>query len=419
MGQKSSKINGTVAPGFETVREMFEDNFKKGREENAQLCVYVGEEKVVDLWGSVENNSYTADTLSNIFSSTKSLTAIAMASLVEKGLMRYQANIAEYWPEFGNNGKEDVTVADLMRHEAGLANFDVSIDPQDTLTSNVKENKIGKVIEEQKLKFPEGSKREYHSLTRGWVANEIYRRVHPDGETIGEYIKNEAREPLNADVFVGVSKAAMANYVPVREMSMVFVFCQSIIPDMFGGGVDINFWGFLQMLNLLKNYPIPEPPNFVGFDMNKKPGEFFNLDGVRKGETSSGNGNCSARGLAKLAAAMANKGTFQGVAILGKTGWDALHADPTPGSFFGIPSTSFTQGGINKFEEAEKSDGAGRDGFYGWLGYGGSVFQWHPQHRIGFAYVPTLLEWYCIENNKGRKLQGEVVKCLQKLNKKK
>ena len=77
-------MQGSVSPGYESVKELFESNFKRGAEESAQLCVYVGEEKVVDLWCSVKDPGYTGDTLTNVFSSTKSLTAIAMASLVDK-----------------------------------------------------------------------------------------------------------------------------------------------------------------------------------------------------------------------------------------------------------------------------------------------------------------------------------------------
>ena len=89
MGQGCScrvhdSVGGTVAPGYESVKVMFEENFHRGSDESSQLCVYVGEEKVVDLWCSVKDPGYTGDTLTNVFSSTKSLTAIAMASLVDK-----------------------------------------------------------------------------------------------------------------------------------------------------------------------------------------------------------------------------------------------------------------------------------------------------------------------------------------------
>ena len=304
MGQKSSKdvqINGTVAPGYEPVKEMFTDNFRKGREESAQLCVYVGEEKVVDIWASTTIPSYTADTLTNVFSSTKSLTAIAMAIMQERGLIKYGAKIAEYWPEFGHNGKEGVTVADLMRHEAGLASFDTSIDVHDALAENIKKNNLGKIIETQKLNFPETGKREYHGVTRGWIANEIIRRVHPDGNTIGEFLQKEVSGPLNADAFIGVNDLAVNNYAPVGEMTFSFVIGQSLIPNILGRAVDCNIFelcAFLNMWRKAANTSVKKPAfaDHNGLEMNTKISAFFNQEIVRRGETSSANGNCSARG---------------------------------------------------------------------------------------------------------------------------
>ena len=108
--------HGFVAPGFENVQKMFEHNLRSGQELQAQLCVYVGGKLVVDLWGSISpGDGFTGDSLINAFSSTKSLTAIAMAKLVEKGLLDYDAEIAQYWPEFGENGKNHITVAQLLR----------------------------------------------------------------------------------------------------------------------------------------------------------------------------------------------------------------------------------------------------------------------------------------------------------------
>ena len=102
---KDYNIAGTVAPGYETVKEMFEENFRAGREDNAQLCVYVGEELVVDLYASLSSPTYNGDTLTNVFSSTKSLTAICMARMVDKGLLDYKEKISKYWPEFAQNGE--------------------------------------------------------------------------------------------------------------------------------------------------------------------------------------------------------------------------------------------------------------------------------------------------------------------------
>ena len=96
---------------------------------------------------------------------------------------------------------------------------------------------------------------------------------------------------------------------------------------------------------------------------------------------------------------------------LSPSAWQEMHNFPTEGSTFGM-KTNFTQGGVNKFEEE-----GGRDGYYGWFGYGGSVFQWHPDLRIGFGYTPTLLHWQDATNSIGRNFQQEVVKCVQNLQK--
>ena len=131
------------------------------------------------------------------------------------------------------------------------------------------------------------------------------------------------------------------------------------------------------------------------------------------------------QGLAKIAAAMANGGSLKGVKVLGEKGWKALHADPTPGnlgmslsddSYFTQVADSLhlgdllailsidCQGGVCEFRPGT-SGPINRDGFYGWMGYGGSLFQWHPKLKIGFAYVPTLLEFHCMLNRKGGRLQ--------------
>ncbi|MGB1140356.1 MAG: serine hydrolase domain-containing protein, partial [Halioglobus sp.] len=131
------QVNGSVAPGFESVETLFRHEMKVMAEESAQLCVYFRGQKVVDLWASeLAEGQFSPDSLVNVFSSGKSLEAIAIASLVSRGLMAYDAAIAQYWPEFGAAGKEELTVADLMRHEAGLANLDTSLNFHDLFTEN-------------------------------------------------------------------------------------------------------------------------------------------------------------------------------------------------------------------------------------------------------------------------------------------
>lgn len=131
--------------------------------------------------------------------------------------------------------------------------------------------------------------------------------------------------------------------------------------------------------------------------------------------------NISYSGLALLAAAMANKGKFGDAEILSNKAWTELHAKCKEGKLFGAFPTRFSQGGINFYENPilvpEGVGMTGRGGFVGWMGFGGSIFQWHPDQRVGFAYVPTMLDWTDLNNSKGLKLQRSVLECIKNIQK--
>ena len=126
----------------------------------------------------------------------------------------------------------------------------------------------------------------------------------------------------------------------------------------------------------------------------------------------------SSPGLALLAAAMANKGRFKDLEVLSLKAWTSLHDKPNKGKLFGAFPTRFTQGGVNLYENPvlvpEEAGMTGRGGYVGWMGFGGSIFQWHPDNKIGFAYVPTMLDWTDLNNSKGLKLQKSVLDCIKK-----
>ena len=142
--------------------------------------------------------------------------------------------------------------------------------------------------------------------------------------------------------------------------------------------------------------------------------EFFNDPTLAMGETPSANANCSARGLAKIAAMMSAAGTFAGKEYLSEQAWAALHDKAVEAEMGGLFRTRFTQGGVDKFvastaqsSKLDREFNEGREGFYGWMGLGGSIFQWHPQLDIGFAFVPTSLHVLDILNERGKVYQAE------------
>ncbi len=415
-------IDGRVAPGFEPVRHLFEHNMRTLAEENAQLCIYVGEEKVVDLWASaIGDSDFTADSLVNVFSSGKSLEAIAMASLVGKGLLNYSARITDYWPEFGAKGKEELTVAELMRHEAGLAAFDISFETEDLLRENIKLNRVGSVIEghPQKFRTGEDKKREYHAVTRGWIVNEVFRRVDPERRTIGEFLREDISGPLGADAVIGVKEGELNRIAGISPLGFGFQLRESLKPRFLGRKVIDNIFQlagklFRIILVMRNRTTAGAPPPFKGMENI----EVFNDSAIAMGETPSVNAHCSARGLAQIAALMATGGKWAGTEFLSETAWKAMHDDPIKRDM-GL-HTTFTQGGVALFPETtpecsklDRAANQGREGFYGWMGLGGSIFQWHPDEKIGFGFVPTSLHWLDLVNERGKVYQSEVLNCLK------
>ena len=249
---------------------------------------------------------------------------------------------------------------------------------EDIQTESIKKNILGEQIEKHKPSWPAEGKRMYHSLTRGWIANEIFRRVDPQGKTIGEFLDLEISKKLNVDVFVGCSRE---NYFPVNEIPVTSSVFQSVKKSL-----GLNSWseltfkellGMLTSMNSLKSAThIEGMTHFTN----------FNEPNLRKSETSGAGANCSARGLARVGAAMANKGELDGTRLMSEDTWKSMH-DKATIDFLMPPfptKVAFTQGGVADYVDE-------RVGWYGWLGYGGSVFQWHPELKIGFGYTCTLL----------------------------
>ena len=159
--------------------------------------------------------SYTKDSIQNVFSSSKAVTSIVVAMLVDRGYISYETAIASVWPNFAQQNKEDVTVEDLMRHETGLQKFPFSIPAGDlerdklklmkTVSHRIASSKPVHTPHKKsrsKKKHKSGSvvTRSYHALTRGWIVNEICMRVDPLGRTVGEFIRDEIATPLGIQV---------------------------------------------------------------------------------------------------------------------------------------------------------------------------------------------------------------------------
>lgn len=419
------RIFGDVQQGFEPVRELLRRSVTASRDKGAQLCVYVGEECVVDLWACAAGEEFSADSLVNVFSSGKSIESILMAKLADQGLLDFAQPVCVYWPEFVGDGKESLTVADVMRHEGGLAQLDTSLTAAQLETAALKQNSVGRVLERHPLRFPEGdSPREYHAVTRGWIANEIFRRVEPVNRTMGEYLREQISEPLGIDVFFDINADEYHRVSRVYPRRLVSQLADSFVPGSQARQIGLTPSElFSRARDLFAVFSggrrSPLAPPLEGID--KEGFGVFDSAAYLPAQTPSAGAKCSARGLAKLAAAMVNNGQIQGHSVLGMQGLDALHANPIERSMT-IMDNTFSQAGLAFFKESDATKGrleaglnSGRGGFVGWMGLGGSVFQWHREHRIGFAYVPTALNPIDLFNERGKSYQKEVMRCVESM----
>lgn len=195
-------IDGTTATGWEFVRDSFQENFAQERDLGGSVAIYHQGKLVVDLRGGwfekTKVKPYATDTLQLVFSTTKGLVAIAVALCVQRGLINYSDYVTKHWPEYGNHGKEDTIVADIMSHRGGL--------PYDTSPFSSYWNWTGMIqsLEQRQPAWVPRTKHGYHALTYGWLAGELVRRVDPKKRSLGGFIKEEIADPLGIEFYVGL-----------------------------------------------------------------------------------------------------------------------------------------------------------------------------------------------------------------------
>jgi CubicO group peptidase (beta-lactamase class C family) len=178
-------IGGVVAPGFEPVRAEFEANFSRRGELGAACAAYHRGALIVDLWGGYRDFSrgerWEEDTLVLVYSTSKGLAAITVAMAHSRGWLDFDAPVALYWPEFAQNGKERVTVRQLLAHQAGLC----AIDERLTADRLGDLDGLAEVLARQRPAWEPGTRQGYHALSLGWYEGELIRRVDPQHRSLG------------------------------------------------------------------------------------------------------------------------------------------------------------------------------------------------------------------------------------------
>lgn len=226
--ERDVRVQGHVSRGFEPVREAFVENFARRRELGGACCAYQHGEKVVDLWGGVRNKRsgelWEQDTMVIVHSTTKGLAAMTLAIAHSRGWLDYEAPVCRYWPEFAQNGKETITVRQLLGHQAGLFALDAPL----TRSLVADPDRLAIVLARQKPAWEPGTRQGYHAITLGFYEGEILRRIDPRHRTLGQFFQDEIASPLGLDVYLrlpdSIPNSRLATLAPPRPIDMLFGF---------------------------------------------------------------------------------------------------------------------------------------------------------------------------------------------------
>ncbi len=374
-------VGGDVAEGYGKVADAFRANFAAGREVGAAVAVYRDGIKVVDMWGGYRNGltktPWQHDTMVNMFSTTKGVAALALAVAVSRGLFGYDDKVTDHWPEFAQAGKAEVTVRQLLAHQAGLC----VLKPAPTVQDVADPARLSALLAAQKPVWPPGTRHGYHAITLGWYESELIRRTDPAGRTLGRFFADEVAGPLGLDLHIGlpdsVSRDRVAHLHNWRRAESLLHLHTLPAPLV---AASFNPAGLLARAGTL-------PRGVVPWDGD------YNRDDVRAIEIPSANGIGTAKAVAKLySAATAGEGA------LGLTTdvLDELMAEPATPSR-GLRDKVLRVNvvyslGLSK--PAPLCEFGSSDRAFGTPGYGGSFGFADPDTGIGFAYVMNRLGFH-------------------------
>ena len=196
--------NGTYEDQFSDVKELFDQLHGSDREVGSSFAVYKDGNPVIDIWGGFTDKDqkvvWERNTLANVWSTTKGVAAITLAYAVEKGLLDYEENVSTYWPEFGCNGKEDITVGMLLSHQAGICGSNAT-KAEDYYDQKLMSNELAQMTPI----WEPGTASGYHSMTYGWLTSELIIRI--TGETLGNYFREEIANPNEIDFHIGLPES--------------------------------------------------------------------------------------------------------------------------------------------------------------------------------------------------------------------
>ena len=377
------EIHGFCNEPFAKVRETFETNFERRGDVGASFALSLEGEMVVDLWAGHRDAAQTLpweeNTIVNVYSTTKTMAALCLLVLADRGQVDFEAPVAQYWPEFAQNGKEDVRLKHFMSHSAGLPGLDQPID-LDTLYD---QDAMARLLAAQATWWEPGTRSGYHAVTQGHLIAEVVRRVA--GVSLGTFFANEIAGPLEADFHIGLDPAD-------------FDRVGNLIAAPGGGS--------------LTSGQKKDSIGFRAFASIPTPVSALTSTAWRQAELPAVNGHGNARSVARAQTPIANGGSAFGVELLSPSTVEGIFVEQTNGVdlCLGLPITFGMGYGLNSSAWPLKPT-VEPDTCY-WGGWGGSLVIADAAQRMCSAYVMNRMTGTTLGDRRAAALAYATYECL-------
>jgi CubicO group peptidase (beta-lactamase class C family) len=355
----TNDVQGHWDPRFDKVADALGQAISDGEEVGAAIAIDIDGETVVDIWGghadAAKTKPWTQDTIVNVWSSTKNVTALAGLMLIDRGLIEPATRVADVWPEFAANGKEHIEFRHLLSHTSGLSGWEQPIVVEDVYDWD----KSTSMLAAQAPWWEPGTATGYHALTYGHLIGEVLRRL--TGSTLKQFVADEIAGPLDADFQIGAKRADFGRIAEIIPAA-----------DPMDGVPPMEQW----TEQMLKTFTGPAPDPSVA-----------NTDAFRAADIGAGNGHTNARALARILSAISLGGTVDGVKLLRPETIEKIfevHSDG-PDLVLALHPIRFGLGfGLPKLESIPYIPD---EKICFWGGWGGSWETMAPDRRMTTAYV--------------------------------
>ena len=349
-----AEVHGTFDERFTAVRDALAATIDEGLDVGACAAVVLDGEPVVDIWAGTKDEAGTqpweADTITNVWSTTKTMAALCALMLADRGEIEFDAPVARYWPEFKAGGKEAVEVRHLLSHNAGLSGWQEHMEPEDLYDWEKATSRLAA----QEPWWEPGTASGYHAITQGYLVGEVVRRV--TGQTIGTFFREQLAEPLGADFHIGLADehhGRVANVIPPPPLA---------IADADPNGIPMRTLG---------NPPLDASQSWQ--------------PAWRRAEIPAAGGHGNARSVARVQSVLACGGEVGGRRYLSANGCEAVLQEQSNGTdlVLGVPIRFGLGYGINSPEMPLGPNP--RTCFWG--GWGGSLVIVDLDARLCITYV--------------------------------